>query len=160
MSVDAIIRNPETDESVFIDSVFSVRGSPAQNQQSLSVVDPFKYFGRFKTFVFTSATTNEVLVEPLPGGSLFLTDLLITARSQTSREIEITFTDGTNTEIIFESSLNSQPVRIAIPFSGRWRGWKDARIEVNSDATNRYTIGLGYVKTKNSEEYAIWDSLR
>lgn len=160
MSIEASLIHPNTGESVFVDSVFNLEPKEAFDQESIAVSDPLKYFGRFKTFLFTSATSDEILVEPLPGGSIFLTDLIITARQQSNREISVVLSDGTREELIFDSNLNNEPVRFSISFKGRWRGWKDASIRVTSDSTQRYSIGVGYVKTKFAEEYNVWDSLR
>lgn len=159
MSTPTVIHSPNGD-AVFIDDVYGVQTGIANGQKYIGTADAFRFFGRFQTFVFEVATTNEVLVLPLPGGSIFLTDLIVNARAQTNREITISLTDGTQTETLFDANLNSDAVRFSASFSGRWRGWEDARIEVTCSATNRYSIGVGYVKTRSSEKYAAWDAAR
>lgn len=158
--LNSVIIDPTSLDPVYIDEFFSSDEKLTDGQKVLATTDPLKFFGRFKTFLFTSATTNEILVEPLSGGSLFITDLVVFARQQTGREIQVNLTDGTNTEFLFDANLNNEPIHFGITFGGRWRGWRDARIEVTSDSTQRYSIGIGYVKTKTGEEYATWDARR
>lgn len=114
--------------------------------------------GTFKTATVAAATTT-VIVTPLAGGSIVLTDLMITGAKSQNNSIIVQMTDGTQTEQIAEVSTDVAPV-LAIAFQGLWRGWKDARLEMVTSGTPSATVAVGYFKSIEAIAYAQWDALR
>lgn len=118
--------------------------------------------GLFSTFAVAKreAAGTTIVVQPLAGGSIHIVDLLMSGQKFSAGSMAVQFTDGTNTEIMFEIDLTDVPIVLGIPLSGRWQGWKDARFELVTVQDPICTVSVGYVKHKTSQEFALWDSLR
>lgn len=117
---------------------------------------------QFKAATITSASTATVVAPPA-GNALVLTDLIVSAEKVAGGSITVQFTDGTNTIVIFKASLVDAPVAIAMPFAGRWRGWKDAKIDMVGVGTNidaDVSIGYYFIKGAGVLAFNQWDKLR
>jgi Tfp pilus assembly protein PilW len=118
---------------------------------------------RFKSATHTDAGTI-TLATPEAGGFLVLTDLLISAEKVASGSCKIQFTDGSDTVVIFNAITVDAPANLAIPFSGRWAGWKDARLDTVTTGSNiDATVSVGYLLIKDPDlalTFADWDVLR
>ena len=115
--------------------------------------------GVFKAVTSTTQTTTEI-VAPLAGGSIVLTDLIISSNKAANGILTLRFTDGSNT-----INIAVFPVDIAIvmPIAlvGLFRGWEDARLEmVTTVATFDATVTAGYMKAPDGLPFAEWDALR
>jgi hypothetical protein len=114
--------------------------------------------------VFKSATRTEagttIIATPRLNQSILLTDLLISGEKQAGSTVTVRFTDGTYTVDIFVASQVDAPPQIAIPLSGRWQGWKNARLEVVTSGAADATVAIGYMKVPTGLPYEEWDSLR
>jgi len=117
--------------------------------------------GSFKAVTRTTAGTS-IITEPDTGGALLLTDLIITTDKVALSTVTIRFTDDTNTINIVAIKCNDAPANFAIPFSGRWSGWKNSRLEIVTVANVSVTAACGYIKIPESEtlNFEKWDSLR
>lgn len=117
--------------------------------------------GRFKSAVLTDAGTITI-VEPLSGGCITLTDMILASDKTEGATIIVQFNDGTNTETIVNTDMSDAPVNIAINFTGYWHGWRDAWLElIISGGTNpSASCAVGYFKLHNSMLYSEWDALR
>jgi len=104
-----------------------------------------KQHGTFNSVTRTSAGTTTVTM-PIAGGSVWITDLLISGEKQAGSSVEIQFTDGTNTQIIFHASQVDAPANFAISFAGGWHGWVDARVDVVTVGSGDATVAIGYMK--------------
>ena len=116
-------------------------------------------FGTFKAVTRTTAGTT-IITEPDPGGSLILTDLLVSSGKFSSGSVQVQFTDGTDTVSIFDIDVTDAPIVVALPFAGRWQGWKDARLEMVTVLDPDATVAAGYVKIPAGIPFAEWDALR
>lgn len=149
--LEVIVANPENGEAV---EVFNTDGHP-----SLSVTDNLKTNGVFKTVTHTVATTTVVSLPPT-GGSIILSDLVITTEKKQNGIVLVQFTDGSNTEVIIGSRVNDAPLNLAIAFGGRWRGWRDARLEFITVADFSATLAVGYAKLPVCDTHSVWDKRR
>ncbi len=117
--------------------------------------------GVFKAVTRTDAGTSNITT-PDAGGSLILTDLIISGESQATSTVEVRFTDDTNNITIVLAGQAKTPVSIAIPFAGRIQGWKDARLDMITTGIADATVMAAYVKIRpdRTQEFAEWDKLR
>lgn len=117
--------------------------------------------GVFKAKTLTAAGTI-VVAEPVIGGCIVLTDLILTSDKTQSAVITVQFTDGTKTIPIVEADITDAPINIATSFAGYWRGWRDARLElvIAGGINPTATLAAGYFKIKTSLQYSDWDSKR
>lgn len=117
--------------------------------------------GNFKSVNRATAGTS-IITQPNAGGSIVLTDLIITTDRVQGAKATIQFNDGTNIVIIAVAHVNDAPCNITIPFAGHWHGWKDARLEVLTVGNVNITVASGYFKvdSEHTQEFAEWDSLR
>ena len=116
----------------------------------LLTTDEARHYGTFKSVTRTTAGTTNI-VTPISGGSVWLTDLIISGEKQAGSDVEIRFTDGSNTVTIFLASQVDAPPNFAISFAGGWHGWKDARIDMITSGTGDATVALGYMKLDGSQ---------
>ena len=126
----------------------------------LVVTDESRAHGLWKTATLGAAGTV-VLVQPPSGGSIRLTDLIISTDKTANSTVTLAFEDGTNTENIAVFDSANAPVALAHGFLGKVDGWKDARIEMivaggDADAT----ITVVYLKFNEGLAFAEWDALR
>lgn len=89
-----------------------------------------------------------------------LTDLIVTGDKVNNGSIEVRFTDDTTTDTVIKPVVTDAPVAIAIAFSGRFQGWKDARIDVVITQNVKGSVVLGYIKAPKGLPYNEWDELR
>ena len=129
------------------------------NDELLLTASYFRAHGQFISATRTSAGTT-VLTTPDLGGSVVLTDLIISGEKQAGSATQITFEDGTNTETIFNASQVDAPPTVGIAFQGRWQGWENARVEFITTGAGDATVALGYMKLPQSLGYSEWNDLR
>ena len=129
--------------------------------QALIVKQPEKIVGVFKS-VTRSATGTTIITEPKENHAINLTDLIISTDKVQAATVTIQFTDDTNTIIIFSTDVSDAPANIAIPFAGKWRGWKNARLELVTVNAVTATAALGYyhVDPEFSLSFEEWDAIR
>ena len=115
--------------------------------------------GNFKTVTTTVAGTFTI-TNPNIDGAIILTDILLSAEKKASGAVEIRFTDDINTETIFKPIVTDGPTAVGIPLNGRWRGWKNARLDVVVTADVDTSVAVGYYKVKNGLPFEDWDARR
>ena len=99
---------------------------------------------QFRTVANTGAET-QIAVTPPKGTAIVITDVILGAEKAASGSVTVQFTDGSDTVIVFKISTVQNPVSLHIPFAGRWRGWRDARIDVVTTGGNSDSdVSIGY----------------
>ena len=131
-----------------------------QESKMLTVTDVASYYGHFKSATYNNEA-GATLVSPSTSGSLRLTDLIVTSEKQVGGVVTVQFYDGTNTVLLASAEADS-PIGFASNFVGRWKGWKDAYIQVIVSAAFNATVSVGYVKINPKETlgFAEWDARR
>ncbi len=126
----------------------------------LTITDVASHYGHFKSATYNNEA-GATLVAPSTSGSLQLTDLIVTSEKQNAGVVTVQFYDGTNTVLIASAEADS-PIGLASNFVGRWRGWKDAYIQVIVSAVFNATVSVGYVKINPKETlgFDAWDAQR
>jgi hypothetical protein len=126
----------------------------------LETISPDKVYSCFKSSLRIAAGTTTV-VQPKSGEAIALTDLLISAE-KAAGNLDIRFTDGTNVVRIFAIALTDAPASFGVPLNGRWMGWRDARIDMITDAAFNAVVAVGYTKipSQYTLSYAEWNALR
>lgn len=118
--------------------------------------------GHFKSLTFTAAGTT-ALVTPPAGSAMVLTDFIVSAEKVAAGTVIFRFTDGTNEVDIMAGITVDAPVNLAFSPRGRWRGWKDARVDIVTTGSNiDGTVSMGYYFIKGTEvlDFVEWDALR
>jgi hypothetical protein len=133
-----------------------------EDKKTLIVTTPSKAHGYFKTAAYTVQGTFEQISIP-DAGSIELTDLIVTFEKKNTAVVTINFHDGTNTAPITKITLTDGPCNLVTNFGGRWRGWKNAHIDViiaTADAIG--TVAIGYMRytSKTSLAYDAWNAAR
>jgi hypothetical protein len=127
---------------------------------TLLTTTPEKVHSYFKSSLRVGAGTTTV-VQPTSGEAIALTDLLISAE-KAAGNLDVRFTDGTNFVRIFAVALTDAPAAFGVPFTGKWMGWRDARIDMITDAAFNAVVAVGYTKipSEHTLSYAEWDAAR
>ena len=128
----------------------------------LIIEDHSRVATHFKHAGTTSAATT-VIVQPASGEAVVVTDLVLSQEKVSSGALTVQYTDGTDTEILFKGSSVQAPIALAIPYEGRVRGWRDARVEMISAGTNVETdVSVHYYRLKGEGvlSFADWDAER
>ena len=125
---------------------------------SVTTTEP-KQHGVFRSVTSTTQTTTEIAA-PLAGGSIVVTDLLITTNKAANGILTLRFSDGSNT-----INLAAFPVDLAVnqqlALVGLFRGWVDADLQmVTSGANFDATVTAGYMKAPDGLPFNEWDALR
>ncbi len=116
----------------------------------------------FKSVTFTDAGTS-TLITPDSAHAIVLTDFIISAEKVAAGKVTVRFTDGSNTEDIMTAHTVDGPVNLAFSPQGRWKGWRDARIDViavGSNIDGTVSIGYYFLTAAESIKYDDWNQLR
>lgn len=128
----------------------------------LVVEDHARVATQYKFATHDGAATT-ALATPRAGGAVVITDLIIGGEKRTNATVVVQFTDGTDTAGIISPVVNDAPVNLHIPFAGRFRGWKDARIDFITDTANQIagvTVGYYFISGEGVLTFADWDAQR
>ena len=128
----------------------------------LVVEDHSRVATQFRSVANTGAET-QIAVTPPEGTAIVITDVILGAEKAASGSVTVQFTQGSDTVIVFKISTVQNPVSLHIPFAGRWRGWKDARIDVvtaggNSDSD--VSVGYYILRGEGVLSFTDWDAQR
>ena len=134
-------------------------GAFSPNFPNLVVTNEALIHGSFKSVSRTTAGTT-IIAEPDVGGSIILTDIIVSTDKTAGSSVTIRFTDGTNTIVVMKGDSVNAPFSIAIPLAGKWQGWKDARLEVVTVSTVDATVAAGYYKVASGLAFETWDAMR
>jgi len=120
----------------------------------------FQAHGVFRTNDITTQTTTTV-VTPDSGGSIIITDVIIGAKKVNNATLDLQFTDGVDTVLIYSPDINTDPVNFSWSPQGRIQGWRNAQLDiVTATANPDASVLVGFVKIPNGLLFAEWDSLR
>lgn len=133
--------------------------SPFGGQPTLLVMSPAQAHGQFKAATRTTAGTT-VIVQPKAGGSVIVTDILVSGEKQAGSDVTIQFTDGVNTEIMIVSDQVDATPTIAANLQSYFRGWRDARVELVTGGAGDATVTIGYFHSPDSQTFSEWDAER
>ena len=126
----------------------------------LIVGTPFLAHGVFNSEVLAGAGTTVVAIPPA-GGSLIITDVVISAKKVVGTSIDLRFSDGVTTEVLISPDTVNQSTNFSWVPVGRIQGWRDACVDVVTvGASFEGTVTVGYVKVRKSLDYIDWDGLR
>ena len=126
---------------------------------TLGVTHPKDIFATFASASRSAAGTT-ILTQPPLGGSVILTDLIVSAERRTSGLVTLQFTDGTNTVPIYVGQTNDAPINLALSLQGRVRGWEDARLELVTNNVVATTVTTVYIKASQALNFSAWDKER
>ena len=135
--------------------------NPFNGDKIFVVTSYHEEHGAFKaTSVTTQAATPIIVTAPDIGGAIIITSMLISGRKKNLAVMTIDFTDGTNTEEVFQAELTNEAVNLAAQMVG-WRGWVNARLELTlTGADTPVTVTMGYTKIPKGEDFTVWDAKR
>ncbi len=128
----------------------------------LVVEDHSRVATQFRHVPNAGAETT-VAVTPPSGTAIVITDIVLGAEKAASGSVTVQFVEGSDTVIVFKVSTVQNPVSLHVPFAGRWRGWRDARIDVVTTGGNDDSdVSVGYyiVRGRSVLSFADWDALR
>jgi|GEM_PF-5688531 hypothetical protein len=151
MAVDSILINPEDGTPLHY-----VPSQVGTSHSSILVVETAaRAHGLWTAATVTTASTT-ILTQPLTGGSIIITDVVLSAKKKTAATVLVQFTDGSNTSVLLAPDIVNAPANISWSPQGLIRGWMDARIELVTDASFDCTLTIGYIKTLTGETFATW----
>jgi len=127
----------------------------------LFAMPPSKLHGTFKASTRTTAGTTNI-VTPKGGGSICVTDIIVTTEKKNLGTVTVSMTDGTNTINLIRALVTDAPCNLASSIAGRFPGWKNARIDMITVEDFTATVTVGYIRVPANESlsYADWDALR
>jgi len=130
------------------------------NGHLLQVVSSyFEIHGVFKTSLITTATTTDLAMPP-NGGALVVTNILIGAAKKVGGTVDIIYSDGVNTETLYEADLTNNSVNLSVSIPHGWRGWEDAVLQCVTNSTARVSVTVGYIHIPIGEQFSAWDAKR
>ena len=131
----------------------------AINGPVLITMTPAQVHGHFNSGTLEDAGTI-ILVEPKPGRSIAISDIIVSGEKQPNSTVLVQFTDGVNTKIIFLASQVDAPPVGPGPLNSYFHGWKDARVEMITSGTGDATVTIGYLHSNELKPFAEWDAER
>lgn len=133
--------------------------SPGTNEPTLVVLTPGQAHGHFKTATRTTAGTT-IIVQPKPGLSIQVTDIIVSGEKQAGSSVSVQFTDGGDTEVMIKVDQVDSSPNLAPNLQSYFRGWKDARVEIVTAGAGDGTVTVGYIHSNAALTYAEWDAER
>ena len=155
--IKAILSSPRDKASLLISEFAGSRDKEILITERLG-----RLRGSFKS-VTNSGSQTQTIISPLSGGSIVLTDLILSADKVQNATVVVQFTDDTNTETLYSGDASNNTINLAIAFQGNWQGWSDARLELVTDTAGQsVTAVLGYYKVSEDDSltYGAWNALR
>ena len=110
--------------------------------------------------VSVTAASTTIITQPISGGSIIITDIVLSAKKKAASTVLVQFTDGSNTEVLIAPDIINAPVNLSWSPQGLIQGWLDARLELVTDATFDATLTVGYIRVLKSDTFAVWDGNR
>ena len=159
MGIATYVTDEESGHQAHVQDSFSADLLRQAGGRALTVIEPKKVFGQFTTASRVAEGTSTVLVPP-SGGSILLTDLIISADKVQNGSVTLVFTDGTESIILYSGIVTDAPINIALPIGGRFRGWEDAHINLITVGAVKANVTLGYLSLTDSLTYSSWNAQR
>lgn len=118
----------------------------------------------FKSVSWSAEQVAETaLAAPDADGSIEITDLIVLTDKVNLGTVVLHFDDGTNEEVIVNTSLSDLPIRMNAHFVGKIQGWQGASLYYTiAGANSTGAITVVYIKHNkaNSLPYAEWSARR
>lgn len=149
--IKTILANPANGKALHIDE--------SDGRQLLVVTNENFIHGTFRSVTHTGAATT-IITEPLGDGAIALTDLIVSTDKVNLSVVTVRFTDGVETIPIFQGFATDAPINFAISFNGRWDGWKNARVEMETTLALKATVAVGYYRLERGDQFSVWDARR
>jgi len=152
--IKSILINPVTGRALDIHP-------SALGHDTLMSMTASQALGQFKSAYRSSAGTT-IIAAPSTGGAIVLTDLIVSCDKVNAATITVQFSDGVNTTILFLGTATDAPINISTAFAGRWRGWRDARLEMVTVGNIKCNVAIGYFKIGSdlALSFTDWDAGR
>lgn len=131
----------------------------SQGRQLLVVTNENFINGTFRSVSRTSAGIT-IITQPIGDGAIALTDLIVSTDKTNNSIITVRFTDDVQIVNIFQGFATDAPINYAISFSGKWGGWRNARIEMETTLALNATVSLGYYRLDKGDQFSVWDARR
>jgi hypothetical protein len=154
-----VLSDPDNGSALQTRPIAEAGQKPKGDERVLEVAQFSQVHGTFKSATRTGAGTTTI-VSPDADGSLIITDIMISGEKQAGSSVEIRFTDGTDSAVMFLASQVDAPPQLAHSFLGRVQGWKDARIDMVTAGAGDATVLVCYTKIPSGLPYEEWDALR
>ena len=151
--------NPRSKERLHSSKPWETYKRPAGNEEILITEDYVTAFSTFQSVTRSTAGTTTI-VSPIGGGSIAVTDVMLSATKVNAATVSLVFDDDTNSETLFTIALTNDPVTFPWTVKGRLQGWRDARLDlvtVNSTVT---FVTVVYMLLPDSLIFSEWDALR
>ena len=132
---------------------------PGEDEPVLIVMSPAEAHGHFKSATLTAANTA-IVVQPKPGKSIWITDIIVSGEKQAASDITVQFTDGSDTEVIVVIDQVDSSPNLAMNLTAYFRGWKDARVEMVTSGAGDATVTIGYIHSVDAPGYDEWAAKR
>lgn len=153
------LRNPKNRHALFSCKPWERYRAPEGDEELLITENYVAAFSVFKAVSRTVAGTTTIAT-PSGGGSLAITDLMISATKVNASTVEIRFTDDSFTETLFLGDVTNGEMFFSHAVKGRMQGWRDARVDlITVNGTDCY-VTLGYMRLPDSLIYSEWNDLR
>lgn len=149
--IKAVLTNPANGQAIHIDE--------QDGRQILVVTSENFIHGTFQSVSHIIAQTS-IITQPLGDGAIALTDLVVSTDKVNNAIISVRFTDDVETIPIFQGFTTDAPINFAISFGGRWEGWKNARVEMETTLALKATVALGYYRLDSGDQFSVWDARR
>ncbi|KKL10445.1 hypothetical protein LCGC14_2555740 [marine sediment metagenome] len=133
--------------------------NPVSGEPTLVIMTLSQAHGQFKSATLTSADTS-IIVQPRPGLSIAVTDILVSGEKQATSDVTVQLTDGADTVIMFIANQSDIPPTVNVNLTSYFYGWKDARVEMITSGIADATVTIGYFHSSRSLTFAEWDGLR
>ena len=151
--------NLENKERLFSCKPWEIYKSPRGDEEILIVEDYVTAFSTFQSVTRSTGGTTTV-VTPAGGGSISVTDIVVSATKVNSATVSLAFDDDTDSETLFTISTNNQPVTFAWSVKGRMQGWRDARLDLVTVNNTLAFVTVTYMLLPDSLIFSEWDALR
>jgi len=131
---------------------------------ALSVLNYRQKHGQWQSVSWSTTTVvKTAIATPISGGSIEITDLIISTDKTQAGTVTLIFDDGTNIETLINGLLTDAPLQLALNVAGRMKGWRNAVLYYTVAGGNSTgAITIGYVRNTKSESqsYNVWNSER
>jgi hypothetical protein len=151
--------DPKTKSSLHHERVWAETPRIEGDEVFLIGMDSNQAHGTFTNASRSTAGTTTITT-PIASGSLLITDLVLNTEKQTGGQVDVIFTDDTQTITVFRAYCADAPANLVLDAAGRFQGWKEARLDLVVTGATDCSVTLGYVKLPTGLPYEEWDSLR
>ena len=151
--------NPTTKERLFSCKPWETYKNPLGTEEILITEDYVTAFSTFRSVTRTTGGTTAV-VTPAGGGSIAVTDVMLSATKVQSATVSLVYDDDTRSETLFTIALTNEPVTFSWGIKGRLQGWRDARLDLVTVNSTLAFVTVVYMQLPEGLVFGDWDALR